>query len=262
MLVFSAITPHPPVIIPTIGKNGIEKVKQTAQAMEKLEHELYGAKPDVIVIISPHGHVLSDSFTINLNKSFYADFETFGDWQTKLEFKSKPGLVSKFKERLEKELPVKLISEEKLDHGIGVPLYFLSDHLKNTPIIPIYYSHLDLESHWKFGDLLREEIIKSDLRIAVIASGDLSHKLTKDAPGGFSENAQKFDDKLIQIVEKKDYNEILKITPEQMEEVSECGVRSFAILFGIINKFEHTPDIISYEKPLGVGYMVVNFKLK
>jgi len=262
MLVFSAICPHPPVIIPTIGKEGAAKVAKTAAAMEKLEHELYAAKPDVIVIISPHGDILDNSFSINLNKEFVADFENFGDWQTKLKFGSNPGLVSKFKERLEKALPVKLITKEKIDHGIGVPLYYLTAHLKNMPIIPIYYSHLDLEKHWEFGDLLREEIIKSDLRIAVIASGDLSHKLSKEAPGGFSPQAEAFDNKLIEIIRNKKYHEIVKITDQEMEEVGECGTRSFAILFGILNKFEHNTDILSYEKPLGVGYLVVNFILR
>ncbi len=262
MLVFSAICPHPPVIIPTIGKEGIVKVNKTVLAMEKLEHELYAAKPDVIVVISPHGQILSDSFTINLNKEFVVDFEKFGDWQTKLEFTSNPGLVSKFKERIEQALPIKLISEEKLDHGVGVPLFYLTEHMKNTPIIPISYSHLDLESHWKFGDLLREEIIKSDLRIAVIASGDLSHKLTKDAPAGFSPVAKEFDNDFIKILKKQAYNQFLSFDNEKLEEVSECGLRSFVILFGILNKFKHQVDVISYEGPLGVGYLVANFKLQ
>ena len=262
MLVFSAICPHPPIIIPTIGKDNLSKVDKTVLAMEKLEHEVYASQPDLILIISPHGHMLSDAFSVNLHTKYQVDFEAFGDWQTKMEFKSSPEFISKIKECVETELSISVISDEKLDHGSGVPLFFLTAHLKNIPIVPISYSFLDLNKHFKFGQLLNQEIAKSDLRIAVIASGDLSHCLTKDAPAPYSPKGQEFDQQLIKYLEKKAYSDVLNFDADFIEEAAECGLRSFVILFGIIQEYKHNVEILSYEGPFGVGYLVANFKLK
>jgi hypothetical protein len=36
-LVFAAIVPHPPLLIPSIGKEGIKKIDKTKRALEKME---------------------------------------------------------------------------------------------------------------------------------------------------------------------------------------------------------------------------------
>ncbi len=262
MLVFSAICPHPPLLIPTIGKGNIDKIKDTVKAMKDLEKELYASKPDVIVIISPHGDIIPDAFSIILNSDYTIDFEDFGDFKTQLEFKSSPKLSLRIKERVEDHLPLVLSSTDKLDHGVGVPLYYLTQHLKNIPIIPVYYSLLDYEKHFEFGVLLKKEIAKSQKRVAVIASGDLSHCLTKDAPAGYSPEGEEFDNKLIELLQEKDYKNILKMDNNFVEKAAECGLRSIIILLGIIDHYKHDIEIMSYEWPFGVGYLVANFKLK
>lgn len=262
MLVFSAICPHPPILIPTIGKDNLDKIKNTVDAMKKIEKKLYASKPDVILIISPHGEIIPDAFSINLNPGYQANFEDFGDFKTKLEFKSSPMLSLRIKERVKDFLPLVLSSSDHLDHGITVPLYYLTQHLKNIEIIPVYYSLLDNEKHFEFGQLLKKEIVKSDKRVAVIASGDLSHCLTKDAPATYSPKGAEFDRKFIELLQKKDYKKIIKLDHNLTEKAAECGLRSFLILLGIIEEYEHEVEIISYEGPFGVGYLVANFKFK
>ncbi len=261
MLVFSAIVPHPPILIPTIGKDNLDKIKKTETAMESLEESLYASKPDVIIIISPHGDIIPDAFSLNLNSTYQANFEDFGDFKTKLEFKSSPMLALRIKERVENELPLVLSSSPNLDHGIAVPLYYLTQHLKNIEIIPIYYSLLDYKTHFHFGELLKKEIAKSSKRVAVIASGDLSHTLTKDAPAGYSKAGEEFDSEFIDLLKKKNYKAIIKMDEKSIEKAAECGLRSFLILMGILEEYEHQVEILSYEGPFGVGYLVANFKL-
>jgi len=261
MLVFSAICPHPPILIPKIGKDNIDKIKNTVEAMKKLEQELYASKPDVIIVISPHGEVIPDAFSLNLNSKYHADLSEIGDFSTKMEFKSSPMLALHFKERVEDFLPFVLTSADKLDHGVTVPLFYLTKHLKNIEVIPIYYSLLDYDKHFQFGQLLKKEIVKSDKRVAVIASGDLSHALTKGAPAGFSAKGEEFDTKFIAALKRKDLREIIKMDPKLVEKAAECGLRSFIILLGIIEEFKFEVDVLSYEGPFGVGYLVANFKL-
>lgn len=260
-IVFSAITPHPPLLIPPIGKENLELIKATVKAYDKLEENLYHSGAETIFIISPHGLVQSDAFTINLSPEFKGNFEDFGDFSTKLNFTGDVGLAYKIRESLETTAPLQLISQPLLDHGSLVPLYLLTRNRPQMKIIPLYYSGLDLEAHFRFGQLLKRELTYNKDRVAVIASGDLSHCLTKDAPAGYSPKGKKFDQKLIEYLLANQTREILEMNHKFIVEASECGLKSIVILLGIMDGVKHEPVKLSYEAPFGVGYLVMEFKL-
>lgn len=263
MIVFSAITPHPPILIPDIGKDNLRFVEKTRAAMEKLSQELYAAKPDTIIIISPHGTVLADAFALNMSPEFEIQFKEFGDLATKINLKGDIGAIHHYKEILEDKMPVVLVNEAELDHGAGVPLYFLTKALdkKKIKIVPVSYSLLDYEKHYQFGMKLQTDIINDTRRVAIIASGDLSHRLTADAPAGYSHWAKKFDETIVKKVKAKDGQGLLKLDADFIEEAGECGLRSIIILMGILNSINYKPEIYSYEGPFGVGYLVAHLAL-
>jgi len=148
-----------------------------------------------------------------------------------------------------------------LDYGSSIPLFLLTQNMPDIKIIPLYYSGLDLETHFKFGQALKRELIFSQNKIAVIASGDLSHRLTKDAPAGYSPKGQKFDQKIIECITKNQPQEILKINHKLILEASECGLKSIVLLMGVLDGMKHETQKLSYEAPFGVGYLIVNFKI-
>ena len=92
------------------------------------------------------------------------------------------------------DIPLSLNSRENLDHSISVPLVLLTENLPSIPIIPISYSGLDAKNHFEFGRALRDVLSSTNKRIAIIASGDLSHALSSDAPAGFKKEGQQYDD--------------------------------------------------------------------
>lgn len=259
-LVFSAIVPHPPILIPNIGKEEIKKVDKTKKALEQLEQDLYLSKPEIILIISPHGSLFRDAFCINANTDFESDFGQFGDMETRIEWKGADYLAAKIGHlAIDHNLPLQLISEKKLDHGSTVPLFFLTQHLPEVKILPIGYSLLDNLTHLKFGELIKEAIMESGKRVAIIASGDLSHGLTSDAPAGFSKVGQDFDKKIIELLETRNTTGYVNLDLKFVEEAAECGYRSFLILLGILKNMDYTFKNYSYEGPFGVGYLVGNF---
>jgi len=262
-LVFSAISPHPPVLIPEIGKDNLKKISKTEEAMKKLEQEFYASKPESILVISPHGQIFDDAFNINLSADYSANFKEFGDFGLELKFKSDYLSIQEIRaaDETHKAVPITLTSQNELDHGFSVPLYYLTQHLKNIPLIPVTYSGLDLQKHFEFGQFLYRQLAKINKRFGVLASGDLSHRLTKDAPGGYSAKGKEFDKKLAELVKKKDIKGILNIDPKLRQEAGECGLRSIAILLGMIESLNTKTEILSYEGPFGVGYMVCNFRL-
>ena len=127
--------------------------------------------------------------------------------------------------------------------------------------MPIYFSLLDNQTHLEFGKTLKDLIISSDKRIAVIASGDLSHCLTKDSPAPYNADGKKFDETLIELLKNGDAQAVANIDPKLIKNAAECGLRSFLILLGILNGINYKTEILSYEAPFGVGYLVANLKL-
>lgn len=138
-IVFSAIVPHSPFLIPDIGKENLLRLKATESAFKKLEEDLYVSKAETIIIISPHGIIQPNSFTMNVSPEFVANFEDFGDLTTKINLAGDIGLANKIRERMETRAPLQLISEPKLDYGSGVPLYLLTPHLLvKLPQLKVY----------------------------------------------------------------------------------------------------------------------------
>jgi aromatic ring-opening dioxygenase LigB subunit len=171
-------------------------------------------------------------------------------------------------EKLGKELAKKkpdciIITSPHPDWGFNVPLHFLAKDLHNIEI----KAHLtDFESpqvHFNRGKELIKNL-KYIKKLAWIASGDMSHRLKKDGPYGFHPSGPKFDQEFIKLLKKKDVRAILNMDPELVEGAGECGLRSFCQLLGALEgaRVNWQPEILSYEGPFGVGYLVANLKIK
>ncbi|MDP3245113.1 MAG: AmmeMemoRadiSam system protein B [bacterium] len=262
MLVFSAIVPHSPLLLPSIGKKNQGKLKKTLTAYQKLEEDLYVSKPETIIIFSPHGTSLPEAFSINLAQNYETNLAEFGDFGTKLKFPPDTMLIERLRRHLqeEKDLPVTLCTDQFLDYASTVPAALLTNHLQNVSLIPIYDSGLSLKKHFEFGQALQEEIIKDKKRVAVIASADLSHRLTDKAPGGFSPEGKKFDDAVVACLNEGNVKGILALEKD-ITEAKACGLKTITMLLGALDKINCSPELLSYEGPFGVGYLVVKFKL-
>ncbi len=261
-IVFAAITPHPPILLPTIGKGAFQELAKTRKALETLEEELYTAKPNVILIISPHTSLFAESFTLNAHPNFRSSFEQFGDvvtvknWTGTPEIAAKIGHASK-----EHGIPLQLVSEERLDHGASIPLLYLTEHLPNVKVLPVGYSAMSPKDHFEFGRFLKEQIMESGKRVAVIASGDMAHCLTKDAPHGLKPAGALFDKALQSAVKNHDADALLGIDPSLVSDAEECGYRSTLILMGILGDMNYTYTTHAYEYPFGIGYLTAQCTL-
>ncbi len=266
MLNFAAIVPHSPLLLPEIGKENLENLKKTINGFKELEYLLYASKVETIIIISPHGFASTNYFNINLNEKYQCNLKEFGDFEEKKDFKGDIFLINELVKKVEdKSVPVNIITEEEIDYGTSVPLLILTKDFpadNEIKIIPLNISGLNLQAHYQFGKYLKRFINKSNKRIAVLASANLSHSLTEKSPAGFNSYAKNFDDKIISALKDKNKQTILKIDNKLVEQANECGLKSIVILLGILDLVNYQPQLLSYEFPFGVGYLVMNFKLK
>lgn len=266
MLAFAALAPHPPIIIPEIGKEETKKVSSTIKAMRKLARALKKSNPDTIIVISPHGLIYPDRINICGMERLVGGLSQFGDESLKLELTNDLKLAETISKKAENNGIQTILYDNgeakyELDHGAVVPLYFLLKKLgEDVKLLPIVYSFQDKELLFAFGETIFEVAKKSKKKIALIASGDLSHRLIQTAPAGYNKAGKEFDKLLLDYIKEKDVQGILEMDDDFVEEAGECGYRSFLILLGAINKLDFNPKILSYEGPFGVGYAVVNFK--
>jgi len=158
-----------------------------------------------------------------------------------------------------------IISAPHPDWGFNVPLFFLAKDFKGeiqTYLIGLESPQFYFEQGQKLYQKLRGEQFSAK-KVALIASGDMSHCLKEESPYGFQPDGPKFDEALIKALKHKDIETILKLD-EIYPEAGECGLRSFCFMLGILEAsgLDYQPEILSYEGSFGVGYMVANFKIK
>ena len=265
MIRFAAITPHPPIIIPTIGRSNLNLSRKTVNAMKAAGEKFRSVKANTIVLISPHGPVQYDKFIINYSPTLRGDLSSFGDHRRFI-FENDRELIDEIMESSRMaRLPIGLARELELDHGALVPLYYLMNEKDlgyNPRLIHMSYSMLPLDYHFRFGEILGSVLQGSPKLISFIASGDLSHRVSLDAPSGYSPQGRVFDRMLIDLIQQKNTKGVLNIDPYLIEESGECGLRSIIMLLGALKNTRWEVKNLSYEAPFGVGYMVASLNIK
>lgn len=265
MIRFAAVVPHPPIIIPAIGRSNLNLCRKTVNAMKAAGEKFRSVKADTIVLVSPHGPVQYDKFVINYSPVLRGDLGRFGD-QRKFVFENDRALVDEIVSAGKSaRLPVGLARELELDHGALVPLhYFINekDVGYNPRLIHMSFSMLPLDYHFRFGQVLGQVLQASLKIVSFVASGDLSHRLTADAPAGYSPQGRLFDKKLIELIQRKNIEGIINLDKNLIEDAGECGLRSIIMMLGAISKMRWDIKSLSYEAPFGVGYMVANLNIK
>ena len=147
--------------------------------------------------------------------------------------------------------------ETDLDHGVVVPLHSLPRTMANKRCIFLGVSGWPLHRFVEFGAWLQNRL--RDRSAVLIASGDLSHRLTPDAPYGFRPEGPVFDRLVIDALRGRHWAQIEDLDPDLVEQAGECGLRPLAILLGAGRAADLDSQVLSYEGPFGVGYPVVAF---
>lgn len=263
MLTFAAFTPHPPIIIPEIGKDNIKYANNTISAMEKLSESIEPCDIDTVIFISPHTVLNPESMTISYAPTAAGNFDHFDHSEISFEAKVDTELVEAIvKASKEESIPLQINDYDSvfsLDHSVLVPYYFLQHDLPSScKIIVIGFSALSRIKHLAFGQAIAKSIKPTDQNIALIASGDMSHRILDPDSELIG---KKFDQEVVSAIKNNRTAEIVKIEERLQEDAGECGYRSLLILLGALDGFNAIPELLSYEAPFGVGYMVANFHL-
>ena len=263
-LVGAFIVPHPPLIIPEVGKGQEKEIQKTIDAYEEVARRIGELKPDVIIITTPHSVLYSDYLHISPGEHAVGDFKNFGVPEVQIAV----DYDSVFAQRLtslaeEAGIPAGTQGERKkaLDHATLIPLYFIDKFYLDYKLVRISLSGLSPLMHYRFGKCIAEAAKETEKRIVIVASGDLSHKLKASGPYGLAKEGPIFDHELTQAIANGDFLRFLTFDEDFSEAAAECGLRSFIIMAGALDGKSVTPELLSYEGPFGVGYAVAAFSI-
>lgn len=257
------ILPHPPVIIPEVGRGREKEIQRTIDAYNKIGLQISELAPETIVLLSPHAINYADYFHIAPGVNAEGNLAQFGAANVSV----KTQYDRELSDAIQHEAEQRNISAggqgEKnkfLDHASVIPLLFIQKFYKNFKLVKISPSGLTLEEHYRFGKTIKSADEKRS--IIIIASGDLSHKLMHDGPYGFSEEGHDFDKIVTQAMASGDLRKFLSFDDDFLEQAGECGTRAFCIMAGCLDGTEFESELLSYEGPFGVGYAAASFKVK
>ena len=257
-IVAGALTAHPPILLPEVGGAESQRVQATAHAMQELDAILVAAPATLAIVISPHSPSSMTSLPVRRATRVGGDLARFRAPQVRIEADVDLDLASKLVADGQRAgFALTWAEDSELDHGVVVPLHLLPRTMKSKHCVFLGVSGWPLQRFLAFGGWLQQWL--QHRGAILIASGDLSHRLTPDAPYGFRPEGPVFDRLVIDALRGHDWQRIEGVDPDLVEEAGECGLRPLAILLGAARAAGLTSQVLSYEGPFGVGYPVVAF---
>ena len=261
-IIAAFMVPHPPMIVPEVGRGSEKQIEKTIKAYEKVADEIAALKPETIIISSPHSIMYSDYFHISPGAGTKGSFVDFGAPGVKFDVEYDEELVNQIVARTEaSHFPAGTLGEKQaeLDHGTMVPLWFILKKYRDFKLVRTGLSGLDLLKHYEYGMMIKDAVESLGRRVVYVASGDLSHKLQDYGPYGFAEEGPVYDSRIMDVCSGARFGELFDFDENFCDKAAECGHRSFVIMAGALDGRAVQATQYSHEDVTGVGYGICSF---
>ena len=263
-----ALLPHPPIMLPEVGGAELAKLAATVRGVEEAAAALMARVPETVVVISPHNLVFGDAVGISAAQRLEGSMGAFGFSDLRLAFAVDLGLAEQIARCCAgRDVPLASVTPELaarhglegIDKGSFVPLYYLHKAGFRGKVVLLSMGMLLYRRMMDFGAAVRDAVERADARVALIASGDLSHCLLPGSPNGYAPEGEVFDARVVEALGKLDVEALLSLDETLIHKAGECGLRPIFFLLGAVQEACGAPRVLSYEAPFGVGYGVVLF---
>ena len=267
---FAAIAPHGGLAIEEACGPGEEKLAiATRKGMQTLGRMFAAAKPETVVIATPHNVHISGALGVVVSSrvagqldgapsSVALDCPTDADlaWRVLASY-------------VEAEIPSVGISfgsndpssaVAPMDWGVLIPLWFMGGR-RNPPVPVVVVTparDLSPTAHVEAGRAIARAAADSGRRVAFIASADHAHAHSADGPYGFDEKAHVYDELVCDIVQHDDLQRLVEVEPQLVERAKADSWWQMLILAGVTGD-GWRGRLISYEAPTYFGMLTAAY---
>jgi AmmeMemoRadiSam system protein A len=239
-------------------------VKSTTTACTEVGRAVVDAAPAAVVITAPHGARHPTDLTLHTVERLAGDLGRFGAPEVRIEL---PGAVELAEAIVAAGIPgvaVRPLASGGLEYSTVVPLSFLYAAGWRGPTLVVGLPYPGEGDPAAIGTAVARAADRLGLNIGVIASGDMSHRLTRDAPAGFDPQGARFDAKVTALLQSHDFEALRHLDPDLLARAGEDCLDSLLFAAGCLGFGEageageagRSSRLLSYEGPFGVGYGV------
>ena len=258
------MVPHPPILLPEVGRGEEKKITATDEAYRQAAALVGALEPETIVLLTPHSVMYSDYFHISPGKDARGNMGQFRAPQVQITVDYDPVFVETLCDLTARsDFPAGTMGERnpELDHGTMIPLYYVNKVYTNYRLVRIGLSGLPLEDHYLLGQMIQKTADILDRRTVIIGSGDLSHKLRREGPYGLSKEGPEYDERIMDVMGRAAFDELLDFDETFCDKAAECGHRSFCIMAGALDGLKLETQKLSHEGTFGVGYGICTYRV-
>ncbi len=258
-LVAAALLPHAPILVPGIDPDRAAAAARTTAAMRQAARHLVAAGPAHLILLSPHAPWRTGAFGLYRGE-LRGSLADFGMPEAAIDLPADPEMGQAFERAaLVQGLRIWWIDGHPLDHGTVVPLVFLAEAGWRGPTTVIGLTPAPMETLESLGSAIAKAARATRRPAALVASGDMSHRLKPSSPCGHHPRAHEFDEAFIRCLGDDDALALRTIDPDLRELAGEDAFDATLAAITACGPNAHR-TILSYEAPFGVGYGVALLK--
>ncbi len=269
---YACIMPHGSDIIPQLAVRKTERLfEKTRESVRKIARDIRNARPQTIVLASPHNLRLQDNIAIVTAENSTGYLKSPRGRKVSLSLRCDREFAQDLlEESTRKHLPVVganygtaegLASDMPMDWGTLVPMWFVAkeERVKARTVIVTPSREIPLRQNIALGTTIAEMAEKRKKRLVFIASADQAHAHKKSGPYGYHRSAAKYDEFVSQAIQKNRIKSISRLSKRFIEDAKPDSLWQMAILAGLTKVVKMRANLLSYEVPTYYGMICASF---
>ncbi len=274
-LVYACIAPHGSEAIEKLAsKSTVSKFQKTRKGLGQLAREVSRAKPDTIVIASPHNLKLWQKIAVVTAENSTGTHQASPRHKKSVSLKVKCDAefaIELLERATRRNLPViganygtseGVASDMPMDWGTLVPLWFIMPKCRPKPKVVIVTPsrEIPLSQNFEFGKVIGELSKRKAKRIVFVASADQAHRHKKSGPYGFSKAAKEYDRLVTHAIQESRIDSIMALKPKFVEAARPDSLWQMTMLAGVVHGVKMRVEILSYHVPTYFGMICASFR--